>query len=382
MFSYFFAAIMLFVWLVLIPTLLGLPFAGLGMEREKKLGTALVCGYMEMWALFHVVTVIFILTTGRFQHVVYVFTPVAIMGALASCIWVFYRARTHKIEKPVREARCLPWKLDNKQERFDKTIEFFVWCVFAVIVIFQVVMSCIMAFAHGDDAFYVPLSSQIEAGGWMYGNIPYTGWTTSLDIRHALAPFPVWISFLGRMSGIHTTIIAQSIIGGVLLIVCYMIYYRIAKILFAKEKQGIAYFMLFIALLQIFGNYSSYTPETFMLTRGCQGKAVLANLIIPFLLWCILQMSQEYSMDDRLAEQHRRPNGESDKRKVLLCILIVLTSMASWLCSTLGTFLSAALIGIGGVVIAIAYRDQRAFWHAVACALPSGFYAVIYFLLL
>lgn len=381
MFSYLFAAVMLLIWLGLIPTMLGLPFAGLGMEREKKLGTALICGYMEMWAMFQVVAVIFILTTGRFQHVVYVFTPMAILAALASSLWALYRAKTHKIAKPVREARCLPWKLDNKQERFEKTIEFGVWCVLFGIVIFQVVMSCIMAFADGDDAYYVPISSQIEAGGWMYGNIPYTGWTTTLDMRHALSPLPVWISFLGRMSSIHTTIIAQSIIGGVLLIVCYMIYYRIAKVLFVKDKQGIPYFMLLIALLHVFGNYSFYTPATFMITRGCQGKAVLADIIIPFLLWCILQMGQEYGMDDRLAEQHRRPDGESNKRKILLCILMVLTSMAAWLCSTMGTFLCAALIGLGGVIIAIAYKNQKAFWHAVACAIPSGFYAVFFLLM-
>ena len=380
MFSYLYAAVMLIVWLLIVPMLLGLPFAGLGMEREKKFGTALVCGYMEMWALFHVVTVAFILTTSNFQHVVNVFTPMAIAGALVSLVWVIYRAKTHKIEKPVREARCLPWKLDNRQERADKTIEFCIWCIFVCIVIFQVVMSCIMAFADGDDAFYVPLSSQIEAGGWMYGNIPYTGWSTSLDTRHALAPFPIWISFLDRMSGIDTTIIAQSILGGVLLIVCYMIYYRIAKVLFARDKQGIPYFMLLISLLYVFGNYSFYTPETFLLTRGCQGKAVLGSLIIPFLLWCILQMGHEYSMDDRLAEQHRRPNTDSNKRKILLCILIVLTSMAAWLCSTLATFLCAAFIGISGVIIAIACHNQKAFWHAVACALPSGFYAVIFFL--
>jgi len=381
MFSYVLAAGMLFLWLVLVPVILGLPFAGLGMECEKRLGTALVCGYMEMWALFQVIAVIFILTTGKFDHVVMVYTGVAAVAVLSSFCWALYRARTHKTRKPVREARILPWKLDNRNERVEKCIEFGVWCLFFVLVVFQVIMSCVMAFGDGDDAYYIPLSAMTEVSGSMYRNIPYTGEATQLDVRHGLAPFPVWIAFLSRMSGVHATILAQSVFGGVLLIVCYLLYSRIAKLLFADHKEGIPYFMLFTALLQLFGNYSFYTAETFLMTRASQGKAVLSNLVLPFLFWCLLQMGQEYRMDNNLAKQHRRPDAESDKRKVLLCILTVFATMASWLCSSLGTFLCAVLIGIGGVAIAIAYRNQKAFWHALACALPSGFFAVFYLVL-
>lgn len=381
MLMYLFGAVMLFIWLVLIPTLMGLPFAGLGLEREKKLGTAIVCGYMEMWALFQVVAVIFILTTNKFDHVVYVFGFLSVAGAVAALIWAFYRKKTHIIEKPIKAARCMPWKHDNKKERLEKCIEFAVWCIFVGIVIFQIVMSVCMAFGDGDDAYYIPISAITEASGSMYHIIPYTGEYAQLEIRHGLAPFPIWIAFLSRISGIHSTILAQSVLGGMLILICYLIYSRVAKILFADNKEGIPYFMLLVAILQIYGNYSFYTAETFLLTRTSQGKAVLANLIIPFLFWCLLQMGKEYRMDVALAEQHRRPDGESNKRKLLLCLLIVCASMAGWLCSTLGTFLCAALIGAGGAIIAVAYKNVKAFWNALACALPSGFFAVFFLVL-
>lgn len=381
MFSYVLAAGMLFIWLVLVPVILGLPFAGLGLEREKRLGTALVCGYMEMWALFQVVAVTFILTTGKFDHVVNVYTVLCAIGVVAAAGWAVYRAKTHKITKPVREAKILPWKIDNKKERIERCTGFAVWCIFAALVVFQLVMSCIMAFGDGDDAYYIPLSSMTEVSGSMYKNIPYTGESTQLDVRHGLAPFPIWIAFISRMSGVHATVFAQSIFGAVLLLICYLLYARIAKILFSENREGIPYFMLFVALLQMFGNYSFYTAETFLLTRAAQGKAVLSNFVIPFLFWCLLQMGQEYRMDTNLAKQHRRPDAESDKRKILLCVLIVSATMASWLCSSLGTFLCAALIGIGGIVLAVAYRNPKAFWHAVACAIPSGFFAIFYLVL-
>lgn len=381
MFSTVWAVGMLLIWMVVMPGLLGLPFAGLGREKEKKPGTALICGYMEMWALFQVLGVVFILTTGRFEHVVYSFGILTAAGALTALVWTFYRARAHRRPRPVRPARIFPWKLENREERFRKCMELVVWIVFFALAAFQMLMSVVMAFADGDDAYYIPISAVTEASGAMYRTVPYTGETTQLDVRHGLAPFPIWISFLSRVSGVHATILAQSIFGAVLLLLCYLLYSRIARILFAENKEGIPYFMVFVALLQLFGNTSFYTAETFLLTRASQGKAVLANLVLPFLFWCLLQMGQEYRMDQKLAKQHKRSDGESDKRKFLLCILMVLTSMAGWLCSSLGTFLCAMLIGAGGFVIAIAYRNWKAFWHALACVLPSGFFAVFFLLL-
>lgn len=372
---------MLLIWLVLLPVLLGLPFAGLGRENEKKPGTAMICGYMEMWALFQVLAVVFILTTGRFEHVVYSFGILTAAGALTALVWTFYRAYTHRLPHPARKAWIFPWRLENREERFRKCMELAVWVLFFALAAFQMIMSVVMAFADGDDAYYIPISAVTEASGKMYRTVPYTGETTQLDVRHGLAPFPVWISFLSRVSGIHATILAQSIFGAVLLLLCYLLYSRIARLLFAENKEGIPYFMTFVALLQLFGNTSFFTAETFLLTRASQGKAVLANLVLPFLFWCLLQMGQEYRMDQKLAKQHKRPNGESDKRKFLLCILMVFTSMAGWLCSSLGTFLCAMLIGVGGIVIAIAYRNLKAFWHALACVLPSGFFAILFLLL-
>ena len=378
MFSTVRAVGMLLVWLLFVPGLMGLPFAGLGREREKKPGTALVCGYMEMWALFQVLAVAFILTTGRFDHVVVSFGIAAFIAALAALIWTLIRARKRPALHQVKQHFCFPWKLENREERIRKYLECAVWGVFFVLVLFQVIMSVAMAFADGDDAFYIPISASAEASGAMYRTIPYTGETTQLDVRHGFAPFPIWIAFLSRVSGVHATILAQSVFGAVLLVLVYLLYSWIARILFADNKEGIPYFMLFVALLQIFGNTSFYTAETFLLTRASQGKAVLANLILPFLFWCLLQMGQEYRMDQKLAREHRRPDGQSDKRKLLLGILMVLTSMAGWLCSSLTTFLCAVLIGVGGLVIAIAYRNIKAFWHALACVLPSGFFAIFF----
>ncbi len=373
---------MLFLWLLAVPACLGFPFAGMGTESGKKrAGTALVCGYMVMWALFQGVALAFILTSGSFDAVVYGFAFLAGTGALAGAGWFlvyrFKKPRTVKAQK----SGSIPWKIENKQERFKAYLGLAVWCVFIALVLYQVIMSGMLAFADGDDAFYIPVSAAAEASGKMYRTIPYTGESTQLDVRHGLAPFPVWIAFLSRFSGIHATILAQSILGGVLLLLCYLIYSRIANLLFAGQEEGIPYFMLFVSLLILFGNYSFYTSETFLMTRTSQGKAVLGSLIIPFLFWCLLQAGREYRKDYESSPESKRPRRKGSKEKLRLGILMVLATAASWLCSSFGTFLCAALIGTGGLVISLAYRNYRAFIYAAVCVLPSAFFAVFYILL-
>lgn len=373
---------MLVLWLLAVPICLGLPFAGMGTESgEKRTGTALICGYMVMWALFLAVSLVFILTTGSFDAVVYGFSFLAGAAALACAGWfLFCRFKKPRIKK-VKRPGCLPWKMENKQERFKACMGLAVWCIFSALVLYQAVMSGMLAFADGDDAFYIPVSAAAEASGKMYRTIPYTGESTQLDVRHGLAPFPIWIAFLSRVSGIHSTILAQSILGAVLLLLCYLIYSRIAKLLFEGQEEGIPYFMLFVSLLILFGNYSFYTAETFLMTRTSQGKAVLGSLIIPFLFWCLLQAGREYRKDYELASERKRPEQDAGKGKLRLGILMVIATAASWLCSSLGTFLCAALIGTGGLVISLAYRNYRAFLYAAACVLPSIFFAVFYILL-
>lgn len=382
------AVVTLFLWLFLVPLCLGMPFAAAGVSGEEKTtvpgnrlqaGIALVCGYIEMWALFQLIAVGFILTTGSFDSVALVFGGLSLAGAAAGAGLTAFRIKSAKESHGgirTEKWRSLPWKITNRTERFHAWAGLAVWCLFLGLVLYQVIMGGLLAFADGDDAYYIPISVTTEASGTMYRTVPYTGESTQLDVRHGLAPFPIWIAFLSRVSGLHATILAQSILGGVLLLVCYCIYGQIAKLLFAGQKEGIPYFMLFLSLLWMFGNTSFYTAETFLITRTSQGKAVLGNLVLPFLFWCLLRLGQEYRMERQ--EREESAGKVSGKGKALLWSLVVLTSAASWLCSTLGTFLCAALIGICGLVMAAAYRNIRVILCAACCVLVNAGFAVVY----
>lgn len=351
------AVLMLLLWLVVIPFLMGLPFG----ERKKNSGFspyfALACGYMLQWALFFIIAVGVIFTTNQFDLVVNLFWWLSIV--LSLCCLAFF------VWKKKREGKSSHNSFDIRKVTPFAAV---VWVLFFALLIFQLYQGAAMAFADGDDAYYIPISGITEAGGSMYRVLSYTGETSSLDIRHALAPFPIWIAFLSRVSGVASTILAQTLLSMILLLVCYMIYYEIAKELFREQKDGVAAFMLFVSIMHIMGNYSNYTAATFLITRTSQGKAVLSNLVIPFLFLVLLHIVRNWEMDKK-------------ERNLSNLFLLLAGSVASWLCSSMGAFLSAVLIGGLGVILAIRHRSIRIFAYMEGCAIPCGAFAIAYLLL-
>lgn len=374
MISFVWAVLMLALWLFAVPLMLGAPFAG-----KLGKGSALVCGYMVMWAVFQVLCVGFILTTGSFDQVVYSFAGLTLAASFGILAGLLKKAAAGK--KSREKSALQPEAKQGQQETGHGKLrgalgrlsleEKIVWGLFFAILLFQLVMSVSMAFADGDDAFYIPISVATESSGTMYRTIPYTGESTLLDIRHGLAPFPVWIAFLSRVSGVHATILAQSILGGVLLLVCYLIYWQMGKLLFSEKKEGIPYFLLLTAILFLVGNTSFYTAETFLVTRTSQGKAVLAALVLPFAIWCLLGLSGEYE----------KKQEKSRERIRAISVLLLADSLAACLCSTLGTFLCGVLVGVSGLVLTVKHRNLKILLRAVCMIAPSAVYALLYLIL-
>ena len=124
----------------------------------------------------------------------------------------------------------------------------------------------------------------------LYRINPYTGRSAPLDVRHALALFPIWEAFIAGMSGIHPVIVMHSVMPLLLIPLTYLLYFRIGKELFGRKRIMLPVFMILMALFQIFGNVSVYTNETFFLTRTWQGKSVAGNFILPAVFWIFLNL--------------------------------------------------------------------------------------------
>ena len=131
-----------------------------------------------------------------------------------------------------------------------------------------------------------------------------------------------------------------------------------------KERKKLPVFMIFVGIMQIFGNVSIYTGATFFLTRTWQGKSMLANIIIPFAIWLLLNIFES--------------DGTEDDMRLGLWIMLAVNNVAAAMCSTASVFLMAMLIGISGLVLTIREKNIQIALRLVITCIPLVLYGVIF----
>lgn len=219
----------------------------------------------------------------------------------------------------------------------------------------------------------------------MYRILPLTGGPTDLDVRHALAVFPMWVAFVSARAGVHATIVSHVVMPLVLIPLTYLLYYQIGRALFSGVRQedgkrdgtdkardgggtvfcrdNLPVFMVIMAVFQIFGNVSIYTTETFFLTRTWQGKAVAGALAIPAVIWLFLLLCG-------------RADEKKDRRG--LWLLFVCVQMATGICSSIAVFLVSMLTALTAFVLACVRRDLKLLLKFGAACIPGAVYMAVY----
>mgnify|MGYP001079058683 FL=1 len=354
-------------WLVIIPFCIGLLPAGFMPEDERKPGIVLLAGYFTMWAVFGLVTipVVVFVRYDNFILASRCFMALAILGAAAG-VWLTYRRR--------RFGRLREWMSFADCIREMSVAERIEWLLFLLLLGFQLYKAVAYASFDGDDAYYVAASLIAQQADTMYTILPLTGRHTGLDIRHALAVFPMWIAFVAQKSHIHATILSHTIIPLVLIPLTYLVYYEIGRILFGRPDrpakaegsgENLPLFMILMAVFQIFGNVSIYTNETFFLTRTWQGKAVAGSLVIPALLWLFL-----------LLYGGRKKGAAAERAGIWL--LLVCVNITAGICSSIAVFLVSILMAVAAFCLAIVERDYKVLFKMGAACIPNAFYVLTY----
>lgn len=369
-------------WLILIPFCIGLIPANFILPQKRSPGFVLLSGYFGMWALFEISAVPAVLWVeyDNFKIASAVFTVLTLLSAAAG-IALLYRngkagnpgliaGKTRKRseagkenDKSVSNVGGLKGYMaaSGKWLLYHTGIE---WLLFFGLLAFQLYKAVAYASFDGDDAYYVVESLIAQEAGVMYRILPLTGGSTGLDVRHAMAVFPMWTAFVSVRAGMHATIVSHVVMPLVLIPLTYLLYYEIGRLLFKDRGKNLPVFMIIMALFQIFGNVSIYTNETFFLTRTWQGKAVAGALVIPALFWVFLQI---YDKGVR--------NGRTDTG---LWILLVCINMTAGVCSSISVFLVCILIAVATFCLAVAERDWKVLFKVGAACIPNVVYMAVY----
>lgn len=343
-------------FLLVIPTIIGGLFAYVDQESNHLL-FRWVSGQMLLWAGFQLICVPLILKESSFNHVVILFSGYA----AAMALFALASEIRHRAGGSLKMGTL--WKFNRGRQ----IAEVALWLVFWGILLYQLVQSVRLLYADGDDAYYVAISTITQDADTMYRKLPYTGGATGLDARHGLAPFPIWITFLARVSGMQAVTVAKVALPCVLLAMTYAIFYLIGGRLFPEKGAQRALFLIFTELLVLFGDVSIYTVENFMIARSRQGKAALGSIVIPFLLLLLLLLLQKLQAKEKVP--------------ALLYLLFSAVAASGCLCSTLGAVIICMPIAIVGILGCICYKRIGILPPLAACCLPCVVFATLYLFL-
>lgn len=313
-------------------------------------------GQFLLWAGFQLITVFLILKQDTFVEVIVLYW-VYIAAMMLLALGAALRRRAHGVAVRPLTKKVVKGRFTNG----------LLWLVFLALLAFQLVQAVRMAYADGDDAYYVAISSITQDAETMYLKLPYTGGETTLDARHGLAPFPIWISFLARMTGAPAVTMAQVILPVALLCMTYSIFYMLGSKLFPEKNGQLPMFLIFAEVLVLFGDYSFSTVENFMIARTQQGKAVLGSIVIPFLVFLFVMLFRRIQKNETVPVQ--------------LYVLFGAGALTGCLCSTMGALLICMMIGICGVLGAVCYRRYQVLIPLTLSCVPCVCYALVYLIL-
>ena len=213
------AVISLIFWLLVIPFCIGLIPANFISAEKRSPGFVLLSGYFGMWAIFELAAVPAVLWVeyNNFKVASSVFTVLTLLGAAAG-VWLLYgnkksgrqgliwgNARMPDFQGVTSNLKA---KKDENVRNVDRSrvraaviakrfltgagVE---WLLFFALLGFQLYKAAAFTSFDGDDAYYVVESLIAQEAGVMYRILPLTGGSTGLDVRHAMAVFPLGVAF-------------------------------------------------------------------------------------------------------------------------------------------------------------------------------------------
>lgn len=311
---------------------------------------AYVYGWIAVIALFEAVCVPYVAALGKFSSfcTVYTVSVVALAVCSAAAALVVWKKNKGKQDACGKEG-IAGWA---------KAL----WVLVILSVAAQMVFLFFFNHMDGDDSYYVAESVIIDFFDTMFQRDSYTGLPHGLDVRHALATQPVFVTWLSRMCGLHAATTAHAVLGPVFLGTMYGVQAMIGRALFSQKRDYVPVFLLILQVWYLWGNVSIFTPETFLYTRTWQGKALFANIIVPLVFYLIYKLMEEW--------------------RGIYVVLLSLASVAGIFTTTAAVFLLAALFGITLLYCLVTEKERKKCRRLLWCFLPEIVYGSVYLYLL
>lgn len=122
---------------------------------------------------------------------------------------------------------------------------------------------------------------------------PFTGaWQDHFEMRYFFATYQVSDAVVCQLTGISPLVQTKSIMAAVVILLTNLVYYLIAKLLFADREDAPVWMLGFMFLLNLMF-VTIYTSSLFLFTRTYEGKAIVGNLSILSVLYLFILLVRE-----------------------------------------------------------------------------------------
>lgn len=266
------------------------------------------------------------------------------------------------------------WKLTGQKQRMQifafpqkwTNTDALVFAGMIFLIVFILYNTIVLQHTDNDDSRFVVNAVDMIRTNKLFLTDPATGaplnyWKGELA-KDVTSPWAMYPACIARWTGIRAVAAFHSLIPVQVVILASTVYYALAERLFPGETMSKAMFVIFVWMVNLYGYYSLYCGETFLMTRGWQGKSIVAGVGIPAMIMLFLDIYR-------------------DTTKRSSYVLLLLLNLSMCLLSGMGIIIGAILVASFTIVYAIDKKSSRlAFWGMLIC-LPNAVYYGIYMLI-
>ena len=308
--------------LFIIPELIGLFFLRILKKENTNLFLAFIMGYVLEFAFCQIFAVSYIYLEKTLTELIIVLGIISLSLCVVSVVINMFKAKD-----------------------ILKTILNFIKETPKILATLAIILVGIQVYFYGrymhiddDDAFYIGTATVAVQTDTL---LKYSAMTGEEDYenqisRYRLGPFPIFLSIISELIDIHPAIVARTIFPVIFVPLVYMIYGLIGKELFKEDNKKVWYFIILMNIINMWGNYSGRSNFTFFLIRIWQGKAILANMILPLIVLLFIK-------------------AEENDYEFKYCALLFITILAGCLTTTMGIGIPAIEL----MLVALAYEVPK-----------------------
>lgn len=355
--------VLLTVVLGICPFLLGLFYTGFHYAAAPKEGVMSECpegteknnillhmaaGYVIMFGLFELIALPLIFLRQSLTMMVCLYGGIVLVISVLSLV-----CNIKRIPK-------IFWNIKQAVQSFTVCI----WGQFLIIA-GQIFIYIRYQYYNSDDALFVASATTSLATNTIFEYSPYTGTLyEKLPSRYVLSPFYGFTATISKVTDTHPAIVAHMVFMIVFLLLFYAVYALLGRLFFSCNMEKVGYFMILASALQIFSAYSERTSGLFLLIRLWQGKAVLAGILLPMILYLAMRLFFD--------------STENKREEMADYVLLFFLMCACCMVSSMGVILGAVMLGILGILAAWRQKQIRLLVNTVLCCLPNLLCAGIY----